>query len=134
MKNIKSNKGISMTDLIIALLVLTLLSGIIGNLLYQISYHTAALRMNAIAVDYAIRVAENIDKMTYEEVTSELTATSKEDYDLLEPFEIQINVTNYNEDNTSKSDIIKIVNIKVNYTLLKQEKTYEIRKCKVKEM
>lgn len=134
MKNIKSNKGISIADLIIALLILTLLSGIIGNLLYQISYHNAALRMNAIAVDYAIRVAENIDKMTYEEVTSELTATSKEDYNLLEPFEIQINVTNYNEDNTSKSDIIKIVNIKVNYTLLKQEKTYEIRKCKVKEM
>lgn len=134
MKNIKSNKGISIADLIIALLILTLLSGIIGNLLYQISYHNAALRMNAIAVDYAIRVAENIDKMTYEEVTSELTDTSKEDYNLLEPFEIQINVTNYNEDNTSKSDIIKIVNIKVNYTLLKQEKTYEIRKCKVKEM
>ena len=47
MKNIKSNRGVSITDVVIALIILTIFTGVIGNLIYQIAYNNAALRVNA---------------------------------------------------------------------------------------
>lgn len=148
MKYIKSNKGISMVDLVIALSILILLSGVIGNLFYQIAYNNAALRLNAVAVEYAIKVAEYIDEISYDEVTNELNNLTESKIPLIverlnekygikmlsDNFKITLNVENYNTDDSSKQDIIKKVNIKIEYMLLEEAKSYEINKLKIKEI
>ena len=134
MEKIKSNKGISMADLVIALLILIILSGVIGNMLYQIAYNNASLRMNAIATDYAVKVAEYIDKIPYEDVTTEMQITEINGQKIIDKFKINIEVENYNSNDSTKKDIIKKVTITVNYDILKENKTYKIQKLKIKEM
>ena len=134
MKKLKSNKGISMADVVIALLILIILSGVIGNILYQIAYNNAALRMNAIATDYAVKVAEYIDKIPYENVTNEMQITTINGEKIIDKFNVSIEVENYNNDDSTKEDIIKKVIITVNYNILKETKNYKIQKLKIKEM
>lgn len=134
MEKLKSNKGISMADVVIALLILIILSGVIGNILYQIAYNNAALRMNAIATDYAVKVAEYIDKIPYENVTNGMQITEINGEQIIDKFNVSIEVENYNNDDSTKEDIIKKAIITVNYSILKETKNYKIQKLKIKEM
>lgn len=132
-QNLKQNKGISMVDVIIAMIILSLFVGVIGNLYYQIALQNDILRMNAVAVYYTVKVAEGIDKMSYEEVTAELNNTLKQQYEIPDMITISIDVENYNETDSSKEDVIKTVKIEAKYTCLKEEQTYTIKKLKIKE-
>lgn len=135
MKNIKSNRGVSITDVVIALIILTIFTGVIGNLIYQIAYNNAALRVNAIAVDYAVKEAEYIDKIAYEDVqTSNEKITQINGEDVLDAFTVKLDVEAYKGNDETKQDIIKKVTITVNYNILKDEKSYKIEKLKIKEM
>lgn len=135
MKNIKSNRGVSITDLVIALIILSVFAGVIGNLLYQLAYNNASLRMSAIAADYAVKEAEYIDKIAYEDVqTLNEKITQINGEDVLDAFTIKLYVENYNNADETKKDIIKKVTITVNYNILKDEKSYKIEKLKIKEM
>ncbi len=135
MKNIKSNRGVSITDVVIALIILTIFTGVIGNLIYQIAYNNAALRVNAIAVDYAVKEAEYIDKIAYEDVqTSNEKITQINGEDVLDAFTVKLDVEDYKGNDETKQDIIKKVTITVNYNILKDEKSYKIEKLKIKEM
>lgn len=134
MEKLKSNKGISMADVVIALLILIILSGVIGNILYQIAYNNAALRMNAIATDYAVKVAEYIDKIPYENVINGMQITEINGEQIIDKFNVSIEVENYNNNDSTKEDIIKKVIITVNYNILKETKNYKIQKLKIKEM
>lgn len=135
MKNIKSNRGVSITDVVIALIILTIFTGVIGNLIYQIAYNNAALRVNAIAVDYAVKEAEYIDKIAYEDVqTSNEKITQINGEDVLDAFTVKLDVEDYKGNDETKQDIIKKVIITVNYNILKDEKSYKIEKLKIKEM
>ena len=135
MKNIKSNRGVSITDVVIALIILTIFTGVIGNLIYQIAYNNAALRVNAIAVDYAVKEAEYIDKIAYEDVqTSNEKITQINGEDVLDAFTVKLDVEDYKGKDETKQDIIKKVTITVNYNILKDEKSYKIEKLKIKEM
>lgn len=132
--NLKNNKGISMVDVIIAMMILTLFVGVIGSLYYQIVYYNSAIKMNAKAVSYAITIAEDTDKMAYEDVNSDwLNQIAKERYAIENGFIVEINVENYSNIDSSKEDIIKIVSIKVNYEFLNEARSYEIKKLKIKE-
>ena len=135
MKNIKSNRGFSITDVVIALIILTIFTGVIGNLIYQIAYNNAALRVNAIAADYAVKEAEYIDKIAYEDVqTSNEKITQINGENVLDAFTIKLDVEDYKANDETKQDIIKKVTITVNYNILKDEKSYKIEKLKIKEM
>ena len=135
MKNIKSNRGVSITDVVIALIILTIFTGVIGNLIYQIAYNNAALRVNAIAADYAVKEAEYIDKIAYEDVqTSNEKITQINGEDVLDAFTVKLDVEDYKANDETKQDIIKKVTITVNYNILKDEKSYKIEKLKIKEM
>lgn len=130
---LKQNKGMTMTDIIISIIILCLFTGVIGNLYYQIVFNNNMIKMNSIAVYYVVKISEEIDKISYEEVTSELANTLKEKYSIPDSYVITINVENYNKDDSSKEDIIKIVTIKAEYKCFKEEQKYEIKKLKIKE-
>lgn len=131
--NWKENKGISLVDVITAMLILTLFVGVISSLYYQLAYHTSAIRMNALAVNYAVKIAEATDKMTYEEVEESLNETLKETYQFPDSIDANITVQKYSDENEGKQDVIKIVTIKVDYEFAKEQRTYEIKKLKIKE-
>lgn len=132
--SLKQNKGMTMTDVIAAIIILCLFTGIIGNLYYQIVFNSNMIKLNSTAVYYVVKISEEIDKISYEEVTSELANTLKEKYSIPDSYVITINVENYNKDDASKEDIIKIVTIKAEYECFKEKRQYEIKKLKIKEI
>lgn len=133
-KRLKANNGISMTDVIIAMLILCMFVGVIGNLYYQIALQNNMIRLNTIGVYYTVKIAEDIDRMSYEEVTNDLNTNIKTNYQIPDLYNITVEVQNYNEIDTSKEDIIKIVTIKAEYEFNGQTSSYKIEKLKIKEM
>jgi len=133
-KNIKSNRAATMTDVIIAMLILIVFTGVLTNSFYRIYKHNLEIRMNAIAVDYAVKILENIDKISYEEVNNDLNNTIKEDHNMNDNYTANLVIENYNKDDETKKDIIKIVTLTINYNVLEEEHTYRVKKLKIKEM
>lgn len=136
-KVLKKQDGMTIQDLVIAIIILCLFVGVIGSLFYRIIINSAFIKLNAIAVEYAVKVAEEVDKLPYEEIDN-LNFGTKMDTDYKKSFpdifQLEVNVENYNEIDPSKADIIKIVTIKVTYEMFEEEKSYEIKKLKIKEI
>ena len=133
-KKMKSNNAISMVDIIIAVVVLSLFVGVIGSLYYQIAFNSSLIKNNAVATYYAIKIAEDIDIMPYEEVSTTINENLKTKYEIPDNFNVTVEVKNYNEEDTTKEDILKIVTINIEYTCLKQNQKYKLEKVKVKEL
>lgn len=131
---LKQNKGAIMADVIAAIIILCTFTGIVGNLYYQIALNSNIIRLNADSAYYVVKIAEEIDKISYEEVTKELANTLKEKYDIPDSYVISIEVENYNKEDSSKEDIIKIVTIKSEYECFDKTGKYEIEKLKIKEI
>lgn len=131
---LKQNKGALMADAIAAIIILCIFTGVVGNLYYQIALNNNLVLLNANSVYYVVKIAEEIDRISYEDVTNELTNTLKEKYDIPDLYVINIKVENYNKEDSSKEDIIKIITIKSEYECFNQTGKYEIKKLKIKEI
>lgn len=132
-KIVKSNKGISGIDIVISIGVIVLFVGLIGSLFYKIYSTSTSIRLNALAIDYAVKIAEKTDRLTYEEVNNEMNDTLNEDFEILDSYNATILVEKYCETDTLKEDIIKTVTIKIEYDFMNKKEEFIIKKLKIKE-
>ena len=132
--NWKQDKGLTLTDVIVAMIILSVFTGVVGNLYYEIVLNSSVIRLNATAVYHIVQILEEIDKIAYSQVTNELTDTINQKYSIPESYSISINVENYNKDDASKEDIIKIVTVNAEYEVFGKKRQYEIKKLKIKEI
>ena len=70
----------------------------------------------------------------YDEVTEDLNTNIKDRYNIPEGFSAQVKVVKYSDEDSTKQDIIKRVNITIKYKFLKEDKTYNLEKLKIKEI
>lgn len=137
MKKIKSNKGIALTDVAIALIIITIFVGSITAAFYRVYYNVMMSRADALAVNYAVNIAEKIDEISYEEVSTEnvndIISSVQEKVVVPEGYNAEITVENLIDIDATKKDIIKKVQIKVSYEYLEELKSYTIKKLKIKE-
>jgi hypothetical protein len=132
-KKLKKNNGVSLLDVAVGLIILIMFTGILTTSFYKIYLYNISIRMNAIAVGYCIQIAEDIDQKKYEEVDNSLNDTLKDDYGIPDLYTINLEIENYNKDDPEKQDIIKIVDVEIEYKINNVEKTFGIRKLKIKE-
>lgn len=130
---IKSTRGVSIADIVIAIMVLAIFVGTIGTLISKVVRNNNLIYLNAIATDYTIKISEYIDKIAYSEVNEELKDSVIEKFDILEQFTPNITIENYSDLEEGKEDIIKIVTITMDYSYLGEDLSYQIKKIKVKE-
>lgn len=131
--NIKSEKGFTMQDLIVAIMVFSVFVGIIGTLMSSVAKLNMQTRMTASATNYAILILEDIDKISYEQVTNSLASSYPSKFSIPAGFNIAIDVTNYNEGN-NKVDLIKEVKLTITYSLRNDTEELVMHKLKIKEM
>ena len=129
LSKVKQNKGITGIDMAISICVIVIFVGLISGLFYNIYSHSTAVRINALAVDYAIKIAEERDRMQYEEVNNDINYELRNKFQIPDAYNTEVSVENYNK----KEDVIKIVTIKVNYEFMNHDEEYVIKKLKVKE-
>ena len=131
----KNNKGVSLVDVIIAITVLSLFVGVIGSFYYEIAYYNSFIKLNATASYYAVKVAEDIDKLDYSLVNDSLNEVLIPAYEAPDIYTITVSVEDYNKTigNQGKEDIIKIVDIDVQYECFNNSVNYNLKKLKYKE-
>lgn len=131
-KEIKTNRGVSLADVAVAIILISIMLTTMGNMFYQVYYNMGKVRLNAIAMYYAVNILEDTDRFAYEEVDNDFL--TKNDYNLQENFEATINVEKYSDQYPEKEDIIKIVTLTINYTYQGTQEELTLKKLKIKEI
>lgn len=134
-KKVKSNKGVMGADIVVSLLVLTLFAGVIASLFADVFFQNISIRMNALATNYAIKILEDTDKMAYNDVTQvQMDKNLTNKYGISSNYTVTVKVENYNANDYTKKDLIKIITVTVKYTLKDKPYTYTVKKLKIREM
>lgn len=124
---LKKQKGILLSDTIVAILIVLIFTGILTSLIKNIVLQNAKIKMNSQHIDFATEVLEYVQKLPYENVTelnlitymnnkNEDSMSASINTDLLvTTYKVEINVENYNQriGNFEKLDILKIVTVTV---------------------
>lgn len=131
-KKIRLNKGVTLTDVVIALIIISILAGTVANMFYKLHLNVSMIRLNATAINYAVNILEDIDRLPYEEVDHRLL--EERDYGLKSMFTATIDVDKYSDINTDKEDIIKIITLKISYNMSGNTEEITLKKLKIKEI
>lgn len=144
-KNIdKGQRGIILSDAVIAVLIILLFAGIMTSLIINIVLESAKIKMNSQQIDFATEILEYIEILPYENVTQENLIKYVNDKDLdyvsagetvdtlTTPYKIGIEVEKYKEieGNEDKLDIIKIVTLTIQNDLNDKQYSTEISRIK----
>lgn len=131
MKKITSNnKGVTGIDLTVAIIILTLYTGIIVTLMSNTYRTSTEIQMGANAMSYATMVLEKVDEKAYEEIDNNFVTKLKSSG------EVQMN-DNYTVEistNELEENMFKKVQVSVKYNLNGEEKSIVINKLKIKEI
>ena len=149
---LKSNKGISMVDVIIAIIIMAMFVGIVGNLYVKIATDNSKIKMNALATYYVVQIAEYIDKISYDDEFLEIGTRNDETVqnalkgslksvfigwteDIME-VNVIVKEPTYKNQEIEREDILKQIEIVAEYSVIGEEEKqkYTVFKTKVKEM
>ena len=131
---IKSENGFTMQDLLVACFIFILFAGLIGTLMYRVYETNIRASLTSQMCIYAVQILEDIDKISYEDAQSKTGADYKEQFSIPEGFNVELQFTDYGADKAYIEDIIKIVDLKISYTISGQTEEFNIRRLKIKEM
>ena len=132
--NIKSEKGFTMEDLTIALLIITLFVGVISTMMYKVYKVNLKTDLTSQMVIYAVQILEDIDKIAYEEVKPELADIYNSKFSIPQGYTIDIQVSNYGEGISNVKDLIKIVKLNISYTFSGEKEEFTVTRLKIKEI
>lgn len=132
--NIKSDKGFTMEDLTIALLIITLFVGIISTMMYKVYKVNLKADLTSQMVMYAVEILEDIDKIAYEEVKPELADIYNSKFSIPQGYTIDIQVSNYGEGISNVKDLIKIIKLNISYTFSGEKEEFTVTRLKIKEI
>lgn len=132
-KTLKSNKGFTMQDLAIAIVILFLFAGTIGGIYVSIYQIQSDTKLDSIATLYTVQIMEYIDKISYEQVTNGMADTVRQEFNIPDSFNILIDVSSYLPSQDSE-DLVKQVSVTLTYHFNDNDKTIKIERLKVKEL
>lgn len=131
--NIKSNSGFTMTDLVVALIIFLIFSGLVVTAFYSSYVVNSKTKITASATNYSIQILEDIDKITYDEVQNGMENMYRQKFSIPDGYSLKMEVTDYNEGN-DKEDLIKNVKLTIEYKIAGDTEKIVINKIKVKEL
>lgn len=134
LNKLKLNIGATLTDAVVAMLIIMMFTGILTTTFSNLYKNNIHIKMNAVALDYAIKVLEDIDKIPYEEVNDNLNEEISTKYGDYKNYEAHLEIENYNKNQENKEDIIKIITLTIKYKVIDSNEEYVIKKLKIKEM
>ena len=133
-KKLKSQKGFTMQDLIIACLIFTIFAGLISTLMHNSYHNNSRAELSANMTIYAVKILEDIDKISYEDVQTKTGTDYKEQFNIPAGYSVELSISNYGEGVENVEDIMKIINLKISYTLQGETEDFVVQRLKIKEM
>lgn len=132
-RNLKSNKGFTMQDLVIAITVFMLFAGIVGTLLVNTFKVQADSQVDEVAVLYVVQVAEYIDKISFDEVESGIGDSISKKFNIPAKMTLTINVEDY-KPTAETGEYVKEVDINLEYNFDNDSRNIRVQKLKIKEL
>lgn len=149
-KRIKSQKGFAATDALIAILIVSLFTGLIATLSYNVYATSVMAKRNVEADSYIIDFFEHVDLISFNNVTNanltgyinsdlddeKISATNGNINSLTTPYKVKIQVQDYHDydpEANATTGLVKIVTFTIKYSVGKRENTIEIRHVKTNE-
>lgn len=133
----KREEGVTIIDLVIAIIIMSVFVGVITSLMTGIYKQSLEVQISSNAMSYATIILEKIDEKSFEEVQNpNFVENLKASGEVTIPEEYTIKLNVENPDNVSEevSDVIKKATVTVNYKIRNEEKSISISKLKVKEI
>lgn len=140
---IREEKGIVVTDAIIAILIVMLFTGLITSLISKIMIEKMKIKMNSQQMTFVTQIFEHIEKMEYNEVTEEnvinyinsieptkiSAGTSLDNLTTANKIKVKVEKYETTEEN-SGFDLVKIVTLTIQNELDNKPYTTEISRIK----
>ena len=131
--NLKSEKGFTMQDLIIAMAIFALFSVIIGTGLVSTFKVQADSQVDEVGTLYAVQIAEYIDKISFDEVETGIGNSLAQKFNIPTNFEVTVNVSDYIPEDETVS-YVKEVDINLEYSFNNNSRNIRIHRLKIKEL
>lgn len=128
---LKSEKGFTMEDLVAAIIILTIFVGTITALMTSVYRINVKTRLTSQMATYAVKILEDIDKISYEDAQTKTGNYYKSKFQIPAGFDVNLELSNYGE---NTEDVIKIVNLKIQYSLQGETTEYVVQRLKIKEI
>lgn len=126
---LKDKRGITTVDAVISIFILAFFITINISLGYNSFVKAKTIERNEMATYYAVKIAEYVQNLPYNEVTSNLNLS---ELNLSNNYGYSVNVQQPTYKNIENpKDLIKIVTITVSYSVGKENKEYEIKTLKI---
>lgn len=129
-----SNKGFTIQDLLIACFIIILFVGIIYSLMITVYKTNVKATLTSEMTIYAVKILENIDKISYEEVQTKTSEEYINEFSIPDLYNVEIEISNYVENANNLNDVIKIVNLKLSYTFQGETEEFSVTRLKIKEI
>ena len=140
---IREEKGIVVTDAIIAILIIMLFTGLITSLTSKIMIEKMKIKMNSQQMTFVTQIFEHIEKMEYNEVTEEnvinyinsieptkiSAGTSLDNLTTANKIKVKVEKYETTEENPG-FDLVKIVTLTIQNELDNKQYTTEISRIK----
>lgn len=129
---LRDNKGVTGTDISVALIVVVLFVGIISTLVYNFGMSSKAVNRKAEATNIAITKIEELKAVktaeAYDNLPQEKTVYKNEKGQTVEsgPYKVTTKITKYSDLKQGIQDVIKIAKVTVEYSVGKGQESIDI--------
>lgn len=141
-KKIKKQDGFTGVELAVAVVIVSIFIGLIGTLIFNVYIYTTSAARNSQATTYAVDILEKADKLYYDDtlLNTGVYTTDNSNRQILginiaNGYEASLKIEKYNEQagNTDKLDLIKILEVNIDYTVGSNSNNVNIKTLKIKE-
>lgn len=128
-KFLKDNKGVTGIDLAVAVTIIIVFAGLIATIMYNLYLTNLEILKSANASAYATIILEKVDEKAFEDITDDFVTKLKNSGELSmdNSYKVEFRKTDTNE-------LLKVINLKITYTVNHEEKNLTLNKLKVKEV
>ena len=128
-KFLKDNKGVTGIDLAVAVTIIIVFAGLIATIMYNLYLTNLEILKRANASAYATIILEKVDEKAFENITDDFVTNliNNNELSIDDSYNVEFSKTDTNE-------LLKVVNLKINYTVNNKEKNLTLNKLKVKEV
>ncbi len=137
MKHIKSNNGNTGVDIVISVGIIAITLTVVASLYFSLYISNTEIERKAQALSYATQILEKVSEYYYADITQEnfekttLPNGAKQVAGIQLPRGYDVSVLI--DDNEGISDVVKTVEVTINYTIFKKEKNVKLSTYKAKE-
>ena len=135
---LKRNNGFVFAEAVLAGFILMIMSGVVIALVFNIYSSKLSLHRTAMATNYCVEILEQVKILNYDDEKLEPAEKDIEELfgiTLADNYKATIKIENYNDllTNQDKLDVIKIVNLNIEYQDGELTKNIEMRTLKIRK-